>query len=317
MSYTVNKLFVWFVFVLVFKSFSVYSNDQKMSGTVNQDLEKFDNPLQTGSCRTPKRGPRGPRGATGPTGPCCTGPTGPASATGPTGAMGSTGATGPEGGPTGVTGSTGATGPAGDTGSTGATGPAGETGSGVSGYLFVYTKQEIDVPSGDISGTASGLVEFQSNTSLPSLQNIEFPSLVNPISVNVGEDTANPNNITSYVILVEGDYLVGFFGTTNDAGGNVFAIVEWDPTSTVTPGTLGTVTGTLTNFSLPFDAGTQGTETKEISLIGVYHFTVGQKISIVNVGNSNAHLKSNTATPTVTSGITFELLRAGPPVTGP
>lgn len=187
----------------------------------------------------------------------------------------------------------------------------------------------IKIPSGDIGGAMpSGIVEFQSNAVPPQPplfiphQNIEFPSLVNPIiahsfAFDGNGDSANPLNITSFSITVEGDYLIGFYGTTKDNGSNLFSIALWSPLTTITPGTAGTVTGTLTNFTLPFSAGTQGTETKELSLIGVYHLAVGEQISLVNVGASAANLDSNVSSATTTAGITFELLRAGPAVTGP
>src|SRR5262249_24286276 len=120
----------------------------------------------------------------------------------------------------------------------------------------------------------------------------------------------------SFIINIEGDYLLTFYATTNDSGGNVFALVSWDPGSVVTAGSAG-VTGTLAPFSTPFDAGTQGTETKDTYFEGIYHFTVNQRLSIVNVGNSAAMLRSNTKVPTITTGIVFELLRAGPPSGGP
>lgn len=190
--------------------------------------------------------------------------------------------------------------------------------------MFVSTTQELDIPSGGLNPTGaipSGIVEFQSNTVPPSPplnlphQNIEFPSLVNPIIARL-EDVDNPFNITSYEFTVEGDYLVGFYGTTNDAGSNCFSIALWNGSTTITPMGAG-IAATLTNFTLAFTAGTQGTEVKELTLIGIYHFTVGQKISLVNIGNSNAMLKSNVSDATTTAGITFQLLRAGTAVTGP
>lgn len=315
MSYTKNKLFAWFVLALVLKTFSVHSADQDLSG-----INDFIND-QKMDCREPKRGP------TGATGPCCTGPTGPSGGPtgviGPTGQSGATGATGPcctgptgasgVTGPTGISGSTGATGPAGDTGATGPTGAQGESGAGIQGYLFVYTTEQDVIPSGDLFSDPNegGIVEFQSNAFVVGHQNIEFPTTSDPIQVNF-EDEPGPreNFITSFTIMVEGDYLVEFFGTTSDSGSNLFAIVLG---GTVTPSDEADTTGILKGYTTPFDAGIEGTETKELFLAGIYHFTEGQKISIINIGNSAAHLKSNEIDVAVTAGITFELLRAGGP----
>lgn len=282
----------------------------------------------------------GPSGSTGATGPG-TGATG---ATGPTGPTGPIGATGPG---TGAAGATGPIGPTGPSGPSGPTGPRGPTGPGLigptgpsegsAGYLFVYTIQtSIDIPrytpNSGLTGPA-GLIEFQSNAD-PFLaaptgphQNLAFPSTSNPIqanSMNFGDgfgDSAWPYNIVSFTVNVEGDYLVGFFGASGSAS-NQFGLVKWTALSQVGAGdsTLPTLSfGTLSNFTIPYMAGLQGTETKEISLIGVFHFAVNDKLSIVNLTNAG-QLVAGSASPVgfvTTAGLTFELLRATTSPTGP
>ena len=81
-------------------------------------------------------------------------------------------------------------------------------------------------------------------------------------------------------------------------------------------------TGKLTNFTVPFYAGIQGSAPRALSLIGTFHFTPGETISFVNLSTAGQlQLQSNPTAITgglgVTAGVTFELLRAGPPAAAP
>lgn len=90
-------------------------------------------------CKEPKRGPTGPKGPQGPRGP-----------TGATGLTGGTGATGPTGA-TGGIGPQGETGPAGPApqGPVGPTGPTGATGPFSPAFISLFTKQQVNVSTGD------------------------------------------------------------------------------------------------------------------------------------------------------------------------
>ena len=135
-------------------------------------------------------------------------------------------------------------------------------------------------------------------------------------NINVGgitfntEDTAvgRTNFITSFNITTSGDYLVAFASSTNDAGGNTFALVKAIGGSVVSPG-AGTTTATLTGFSA-FNAMVQGTQVKITPLSGIVHLLAGDKIYVVNVGSSHAQLNSNIASVTATASVTFLLLNA-------
>lgn len=332
-------LFCWIAltFATAVGAESSYRHENQLTGQSYTNDTGLLSQKSMGGCQAPKEGPRGPTGSTGPTGATgtgATGPTGPTGATGitgstgPTGSTGSTGSTGATGatgvtgptGPTGSTGSTGPTGPTGATGATGVTGPTGATGAtgtGVALYAYFYAKMhdptfmEEVVPGGNTTTPVGGLVEFQQNNPPGPIghANILFP----PGSIiALSNDPTFPTLITQFQITVEGDYIVNFHLTTGEAGGNAFALVLGGNLFAPGSGAFPTITtGIWTNFII-YDSSPQGTEQKESITNSIIHFHVGDVLSVVNVGQSSAHLTSNTSTETVIAAIVFELLRAGP-----
>lgn len=309
--------------------------------TVNAKLPIIE---REAGCKAPKQGPQGPSGATGPVGPSgsagatgaigpagpsgtagATGATGPSGgetgatgATGPTGATGATGLIGPTGptgatgatGPTGATGATGLIGPTGATGTTGATGATGTAGTGLAVYAYFYTKQVLDVIHEEDVPNTGGLVEFEPNSFVAGHANINFPAVggVTPLFLDPGT-----NLITSFVVPVEGDYLISFQLTSQDSGGNDFSLVSGG--TLASPGSItGTVytSGVLTGYT-EFDTSPQGTEIKESLTVCIVHLLAGQQLSVVNVKDTgHASLRSSAVnTNGILAGITFELLREG------
>ncbi len=288
--------------------------------TVNAKLPIIE---REAGCKAPKQGPQGPSGATGPVGPSgsagATGAIGPA---GPSGTAGATGATGPSGGetgatgatgPTGATGATGLIGPTGATGATGTTGATGATGTagtGLAVYAYFYTKQVLDVIHEEDVPNTGGLVEFEPNSFVAGHANINFPAVggVTPLFLDPGT-----NLITSFVVPVEGDYLISFQLTSQDSGGNDFSLVSGG--TLASPGSItGTVytSGVLTGYT-EFDTSPQGTEIKESLTVCIVHLLAGQQLSVVNVKDTgHATLRSSAVnTNGILAGITFELLREG------
>jgi hypothetical protein len=172
----------------------------------------------------------------------------------------------------------------------------------IPGYLFVATTEDLTIPGRD------GVVEFSTSTSTPpNTQNIEFPSLLNPIVVHYDSTTGR---IQSFLVTVEGDYLVGLFGSgVSDSG---FTNLELAVGGTFTPGS-GTTTGTLTGATFPFFAGPWGGNGEFFRMVGMFHFTVGQEISFQNVIDQLT-LSGGGGT---TASAFFQLLRAGPPAPSP
>jgi hypothetical protein len=182
-------------------------------------------------------------------------------------------------------------------------------------YAYFYTKQIPNLLTEETVPNSGGIVEFEPNSfNAPAHKNINVPGIaaIEPLFLDSGTDL-----ITSFIIHREGDYIVNFHITTNEAGGNAFALVSGGTVAAGDEGSIsGTVytTGMLSGFTL-IDSSPQGTEIKESITNSIIHFTAGQQVSVVNVATTgHAQLDSNvTAGNGILAAIVFELLGPGTP----
>jgi hypothetical protein len=312
-------------------------------------LKPFEMPINQCKPKHRKHHKRGATGATGATGTCAICPTGATGATGNTGftgatgipgvtgatgaTLGATGATGTTGlgatgatgvgatgltGLTGITGATGggATGVTGLTGLTGLTGMTGATGltTGLSSYAYFYLKQTPDVLE-KVQIDTNGVVEYQQNGDATFPNHINIDTGITPVI------DSGTNLIYGFIPAIEGDYFIEFQETTQEAGGNAFALVEIPAGTIFTIGSINLATKTYTTGTLSgytaFDFSPQGTEVKESVSTAIVHLTAGTTYAIVNIGGNMATLGANAGTAggvANLASISFLLLRAGSPL---
>jgi hypothetical protein len=162
-----------------------------------------------------------------------------------------------------------------------------------------------------------GVIEF-----IPSSQgnadNIEFPSLTDPITANISSGEGNSGRIISFTVNVEGDYLVAFFGSSLDASMNTAIALTEAGLGSFTSNGPGSTTGMLSvpGPFTPFYAGSQGNGSAALILYGIFHLEAGQTYWFINVSAVDLALAGYRGN-TTTAAATFQLLRSGGPSPGP